>query len=468
MQMTDCYRQIQIEVDPFDREYDLSELLPIRTLEEICRQASQMALQMALCQQNGSLYFELGDWEPAQKAALTQAIMQNAPQKACTMEVSTLDVFAVFPLTYELEVKGYLAVLRRQEEPAGLPDFGQICVNMLLKLIHLKHQTMMTSGLHGMVVEESYAQLEEKAEQLARSEEKYRNLAANLEIEVQNKTAEIKAAHAFLMQQEKLAAIGQLAAGMAHEINTPLGFMISNLNTLKGYVQNVAHLLGGYRKLVELGPLGKTDLPDAHFESQTKIIRDLETELDADFLLSDMVALADETAQGAGRIQKIVGDLKRVARPGEKGQELINVAESIDAVLTILNNRIGQGRVIVKDYAPVPLVPGVAQELNQVWLNLLLNALESMEESGTLTITTRVDKDCVEVSVADTGCGIPKKHLAKIFDPFFTTKPVGSGTGMGLHLAFQAVNTHGGRISAASNPGQGSTFTVRLPVMESE
>ncbi len=466
--MTDSHSRIHIEVDPFDREYDLNELLPIKTLERICRHASQMSVRMVLCKQDGSVYFKLGDWQAAQIAALNTAILEKEPTAAIALQVSTGDVLAVFPLVYELETKGYLIIPVCPGEPAGLPAFGHACVDTLLKLMHLKHQTMMTSGLQGMVVEESYAELEEKTEQLARSEEKYRNLAVNLEIEVQNKTAEIKTAHVYLMQQEKLAAIGQLAAGMAHEINTPLGFMISNLNTLKGYVQDVTDLLGGYRKLVDLSIGGKTDLPDTDFESQAKRVRDLETNLDSDFLLSDMVALADETAEGAGRIQQIVGDLKRVARPGEKEQELINVAESIDAVLTILNNRIGQGRVIVKDYATLPLVPGVAQELNQVWLNLLLNALESMEENGTLTIIARAAKDCVEVTVGDTGCGIPEEHLSKIFDPFFTTKPVGSGTGMGLHLAFQVVNKHGGRISVASNPGQGSTFMVRLPVMESE
>jgi two-component system, NtrC family, sensor kinase len=459
---------MQIEVEPFDREYELSELLPIKTLEELCFNATRLPVKMALCFQDGSAYFELGDWEPDQMHALSAAIMQKEPHNACTLELPTEDVFAVFPLNYELETKGYLAIPASRDEADGLPVFGQLCINTLQKIMHLKHQTMMTSGLHGMVVEESYARLEEKAAQLARSEEKYRSLAANLQIEVQHKTAEIKTAHVYLMQQEKLAAIGQLAAGMAHEINTPLGFMISNLNSLKGYVQDVTDLLGGYRKLTELSKAAITDRPNVHFESQAKIVTALEADLDTDFLLADMVALTDETAEGASRIQKIVGDLKRVARPGEKEQELINVAESIDAVLTILANRIGEGLTIGKNYAAVPLVPGVAQEINQVWLNLLLNAVDAMGQNGTLTITVQSVDSFVEVTVNDTGCGIPEEHLSKIFDPFFTTKPVGSGTGMGLNLSFQVVNKHGGQISAVSSPEQGTTFAVRLPAMESK
>jgi two-component system NtrC family sensor kinase len=468
MSVIDPNHQMQIEVEPFDREYELSELLPIKTLEELCLNATRLPVKMALCFQDGSAYFELGVWEPDQKHALGAAIMQKEPHNACTLEITTKDVFAVFPLKYELETKGYLAIPASRDEADGLPAFGQLCINTLQKIMHLKHQTMMTSGLHGMVVEESYARLEEKAAQLAHSEEKYRSLAANLQIEVQHKAAEIKTAHVYLMQQEKLAAIGQLAAGMAHEINTPLGFMISNLNSLKDYVQDVTDLLGGYRKLVELSKAGITDGSIVHFENQARIVTALETDLDSDFLLADMVALADETAEGASRIQKIVGDLKRVARPGEKEQELIDVAESIDAVLTILANRIGEGLTIGKDYKAVPLVPGVAQEMNQVWLNLLLNAVDAMEGNGTLNITVQTVDSFVEVKVSDTGCGIPEEHLSKIFDPFFTTKPVGSGTGLGLHLSFQVVNKHGGQISVISNPDHGTTFIVRLPAMENK
>jgi signal transduction histidine kinase len=338
---------------------------------------------------------------------------------------------------------------------------------MLLKLMALKHQTLMTSNLHGTVVNDAYTRLEEKAAQLERSEAKYRHLAANLEIEVQKKTGEIKAAQAYLMQQEKLTAIGHLAAGMAHEINTPLGFMISNLNTLRGYVADLADLLAGYRKLAEMSDGLQSASTASRIDAQNKVVAGLESDLDGDFLLNDMVDLAGETLAGAQRIQKIVGDLKKVARPGEKSSEVIDVPGSIDAVLTIINDRIGPDLTIVKDYGPVPGVLGVPRELNQVWLHLLLNALEATDGNGTITIVTRPVANHVEVTISDTGCGIPEEHLAQIFDPFFTTKPVGDGTGMGLNLAYQIVHHHGGRVTAASTPGQGSEFTVLLPVERS-
>lgn len=462
--MNEINPRAQIEVDPFDREYELNELVPLKTLEALFQGAESSPAPMVLYRTDGTAYFERGIWKPAETAAIGEFIRHSAPQSAMVIPVPGSGDFAVYPLTYEMEVKGYLALPGVPGKPGELPAFGSIGANVLLKMMRLKHQTMMTSGLHGVVVEESFAQLREKAAQLSRSEEKYRRLAANLEIEVQKKAAEIKTAQVYLMQQEKLAAIGQLAAGMAHEINTPLGFMISNLNTLKGYVQDINDLLTAYRELAEFGMTAKTDAGCNDFKNQCKMISGLERKLDCDFLLDDILLLADETMQGAGRIQKIVGDLKRVARPGENEPELINVAESIDAVLSILANRLNDGLTIVRDYEDVPLVPGVAQELNHVWLNLLLNAAEATEQGGTLTIGTHAADDYVEVTVSDTGCGISEENLTRIFDPFYTTKPVASGTGMGLHLAFQVLDQHGGRISATSKPGRGSAFTVWLPV----
>ncbi|MEJ2662102.1 MAG: ATP-binding protein, partial [Desulfobacteraceae bacterium] len=224
---------------------------------------------------------------------------------------------------------------------------------------------------------------------------------------------------------------------MAHEINTPLGFMISNLNTLSEYATDLGNLLAGYRQLAEMAHGGRLVSDASRFEAQNKVVAGLERDLDGDYLLKDMVALADETLEGAQRIQKIVGDLKKVARPGEKASEFIDVPASLDAVLTIINDRIGQDLTIVKDFGPVPGVQAVPRELNQVWLHLLLNALEATDGRGTIAIVTRLVDDHVTVAISDTGCGIPEENLAHIFDPFFTTKPVGDGTGMGLHLAFQ-------------------------------
>jgi two-component system NtrC family sensor kinase len=281
---------------------------------------------------------------------------------------------------------------------------------------------------------------------------------------VQKKTAEIKATHSYLMQQEKLSAIGHLAAGMAHEINTPLGFMISNLNTLGDYVADIGTLLAAYRKLADLAADGQAASGASRLDTQHRVVAGLESELDSDFLMDDMIALVNESLEGARRIHKIVGDLMKVARPGEKALELIDVPASLEAVLTIINDRIGQNLAIVRDFGPVPGVKAVPRELNQVWLHLLLNAVEASDGRGTIAIVTRLVDHQVAVTISDTGCGISEENLAHIFDPFFTTKPVGDGTGMGLHLAYQIVHQQSGRITVASTPGQGSVFTVFLPV----
>ena len=459
--------RLHIQVDSFDRDYELNDLLPLKILEDLCQDELEFPIPIAVCLPDGTPYFKLGDWDPDRRAALTGIISENAPETAYVAGFPDTGQWALFPLTYELEIKGYLSICAGHEQIQPYLIWGRIWANMLLKIMHLKHQTLMTSNLHGMVVHDSYVRLAEKAAQLERSEEKYRQLAANLEIEVQKKTAEIKTTHAYLMQQEKLTAIGHLAAGMAHEINTPLGFMISNLNTLNDYVTDLANLLAGYRKLAEMADGGQIGSDEFQLDTQTKVVAGLEKDLDGDFLLNDMVALADETLEGAQRIQKIVGDLKKVARPGEKASELVDVPASLDAVLTIINDRIGQDLSIVKDFGPVPGVQAVPGELNQVWLHLLLNALEATDGRGTIAIVTRLMDNHVVVTISDTGCGIPEGNLAHIFDPFFTTKPVGDGTGMGLHLAYQIVHHHGGRITVASTPDQGSVFSVLLPIEKS-
>ena len=462
--LMDNNSRIHIQVDSFDREYELNDLLPLKDLEELCRDMPEMPVPIAVCQPDGAPYFELGSRDTNRMAALTRFISENAPEEICVVKAPDTGRWAVFPLIYELEIKGYLSIFAESEPLRRELDWGYICANTLLKLMTLKHQTLMTSNLHGMVVHDSYARLAEKAAELERSEEKYRHLAANLEIEVQKKTAEIKAAHAYLAQQEKLTAIGHLAAGMAHEINTPLGFMISNLNTLSDYGADIGNLLAGYRKLADGVGAGQSISDASRLDTLLRRMSDLEKDLDGDFLLDDMDALAKESLEGARRIQKIVGDLMKVARPGEKAMELIDVPSSLEAVLTIINDRIGQDLSIVKDFGSVPGVQAVARELNQVWLHLLLNAVEASDGRGTIAIVTRLMDDNVAVTVSDTGCGIPEEHLAHIFDPFFTTKPVGDGTGMGLHLAYQVVHQLGGRITVTSTQGQGSVFTVLLPV----
>ncbi|MGD9364081.1 MAG: ATP-binding protein [Desulfobacteraceae bacterium] len=453
-----------IEVEPFDREYQISELLPKDLLERITHELSPLLPeQWALYTANGTIHDQFGPWRHGQTDKLETKIMQDRPEGQTTIKMGNGVRFLLLPIEYELEVMGYMAVRVPDNAQERIIEKSRAGANLLKQLIRLKHQTMLTSGLHGLVVEESYAEIKNKAEQLARSEEKYRNLSANLEIEVQNKTEEIRIAHAHMMQQEKMAAIGQLSAGMAHEINNPLGFILSNLNTLKDYGDDLDALMQQYRHLTALCG------DDAHngclsaIRSQCKTIEAKENELDGAFLLADLPVLISESLTGAKRIQKIVQDLKTAARPGEYQQEPINVHESIDAVLTIVQNRVAPGISVNRVFHPVPMIIGYPQEISQVWFNLIVNALEAMDAEGTLEITTRTANDRVAVGIIDTGTGIAAENMAKIFDPFFTTKAVGQGTGLGLHLVYQLIAKHAGQIKVQSESGKGSRFTVHLP-----
>ncbi|MGD8833859.1 MAG: ATP-binding protein [Desulfobacteraceae bacterium] len=458
------FDQEHIEVEAFDREYPIEELLPQELLESIgADSAAMLPGQWAILNERGKWHCQFGPWDPTLSGRLTNRIVEKQPEGETISTHSGGYCIALFPIEYELEIKGYMAVCSPCQDKDQLLGRGRAGVNLLKQLIRLKHQTMLTSGLHGLVVEESYADLKKKAEQLSISEEKYRNLSANLEIEVQKKTEEIRAAHAHMMQQEKMAAIGQLSAGMAHEINNPLGFILSNLTTLMSYAQDLATLMGHYRHLAGLCGGNHRDGELLSVQAQCKTIEKSEQTLDGSFLLADIPVLVDESLAGAQRIQKIVKDLKAVARPGESEQELINIHESLDAVLTIVQNRIGPKIELRRVFSPVPLLYGYPQQISQVWLNLILNALDALENQGTLTISTKAARDQIVVSISDTGMGIAKSDLSKIFDPFFTTKEVGQGTGLGLHLVYHLIAKHGGRISVQSQPGQGTTMTAQLP-----
>jgi signal transduction histidine kinase len=458
------FDQEHIEVEAFDREYGIEELLPLEVIEGLgTRSAAIFPGQWAVVTENGQVYYHIGAWPPFQLDQLCQYIIEMAPEGDSLQGHSDGCCTALHPIAYEMEIIGYMAVGGPGRAKHRLAEAGRAAVNLFKQLMRLKHQTMLTSSLHGLVIEESYAELKEKAEQLALSEEKYRNLSANLEIEVHKKTEEIRTAHAHMMQQEKMAAIGQLSAGMAHEINNPLGFIHSNLTTLKSYAEDLTTLMQHYRRLAELckaPDLG--GLPES-VKEQSMAIGKSEQTLDGAFLLEDIPVLVDESLAGAQRIKKIVKDLKAVARPGETGKEQINIHESLDAVLTIVQNRIGSRISVCKSFRPVPRLYGYPQEISQIWLNLILNALDALGSQGTLTIHTRTDHHQVVVGISDTGKGIAQSDLSKIYDPFFTTKEVGQGTGLGLHLVYHLITKHHGRIQVQSTVGQGTTFTVFLP-----
>lgn len=273
--------------------------------------------------------------------------------------------------------------------------------------------------------------------------------------EQQQLIAKLQEAHDQLLQSEKMASIGQLAAGIAHEINNPVGFVNSNMSTLQKYVATLLGVARNYEQaIIDAGA------PPALREKIAQIGK----QADLGYLEEDATDLVRESMDGLKRVRDIVQSLKDFSHVGETEWQIADLHAGIDSTLNIVSNEIKYKATIVKEYGNLPQVTCLAPQLNQVFMNLLVNASQAIKDKGTITIRSGTEGDWVWVSVQDTGSGIPPEIMNRIFEPFFTTKAVGSGTGLGLSLSYGIVNKHGGKIEVASVQGQGTTFTVRLPV----
>jgi len=283
------------------------------------------------------------------------------------------------------------------------------------------------------------------------------------------KSEEKKQIEAQLLQSEKMASIGKLAAGVAHEINNPTGFVSSNLKTLSDYIEDIIGLFKEYRKLIsKLKKNSDSCGPLPEISEQVKRIVALEKEVDLDFVLKDIFELIDESKEGTERIKKIVQDLKDFAHPGQDKPKFADINQNIDSTVNVVWNELKYKANVTKDYGDLPQVQCYPQLLNQVFMNLLINAAQSIEKRGEINIKTRADNGYVKIKISDTGSGIPKENINRIFDPFFTTKDVGKGTGLGLNVAYKIIKKHHGKIDAKSVVGKGTTFTIRIPVADDQ
>jgi signal transduction histidine kinase len=270
-----------------------------------------------------------------------------------------------------------------------------------------------------------------------------------------------KQLEAQLMQSDKMASIGSLAAGVAHEINNPMGFISSNLGTLGEYVRDLSSLLTSYGELEELIAQGELEKARETLQS----IRQQKEELDLQFLLEDIGNLIGESREGAERVRRIVQNLKEFSHIDREEKALANLNDGLESTLNIVWNELKYKATVEKAYGDLPQVPCYPQELNQVFMNLLVNAAQAIEEKGTIAIRTYLEDEQVCVEIADTGKGMPPEVQKRIFEPFFTTKPVGKGTGLGLTMAYNiVVDKHGGQILVNSKEGVGTTFTIRIPL----
>jgi two-component system NtrC family sensor kinase len=268
-----------------------------------------------------------------------------------------------------------------------------------------------------------------------------------------------------MLQSEKMASIGQLAAGVAHEINNPTGFVSSNLKTLSGYNTDILGLVSKYRELhAVLSQAPENSVSRDTITAMLSDIHSFEEQIDLDYLVTDITELIEDCREGTGRIKKIVADLKDFAHPGNEQLQLVDINKGLDTTLNVVNNEIKYKATVKKQYGDLPLILGFPQQLNQVFMNILVNAAQAIEEKGDITVVTQTEDGYIEVNIADTGSGIEKKNLPKIFEPFFTTKDVGKGTGLGMHIAFNIIQKHKGTISVASEVGKGTQFKIRLPI----
>jgi signal transduction histidine kinase len=265
-------------------------------------------------------------------------------------------------------------------------------------------------------------------------------------------------AHNQLLQSEKLASIGQLAAGVAHEINNPVGFVNSNLGTLDNYVSSLLKLVDAYQA-------GATEAFAAPAQEAITAAR---READIEFLREDIGPLIKESKDGLDRVKRIVQDLKDFSRVGESDWQWADLHQCLDSTLNVVWNEIKYKAEVVKNYGTLPHVECLPSQLNQVFMNLVVNAAQAISGRGCITLATGVEGEEAWVSVSDTGGGIPEENLTRIFDPFFTTKPVGKGTGLGLSVSYSIVARHRGRIEVESTMGSGTTFRVFLPLTQRE
>lgn len=305
----------------------------------------------------------------------------------------------------------------------------------------------------------SHAQLQAHNELLEQKVAERTSELTKANEELKKTNEELVATQNRLVQSEKLASVGQLAAGVAHEINNPLGYIKSNLATLGEYLRGIMALMTKYEELEAM----VMQSGEPQLAAYAKTIKNQKEDFDVDFVKEDTDQLLDESLQGVKRVARIVEGLKRFSHADHGKIEPVDVNRNIEETMAVAYNEIKYRAEVNYDFGDVPPVKANPVLLSQVFMNLLVNAAQAMDKWGRIDVVTRATGDSVTVKIADNGCGIEKENLGKIFDPFFTTKEVGVGTGLGLSITYGIIQKLGGKIEVESEKGKGTTFTLCLP-----
>jgi signal transduction histidine kinase len=312
----------------------------------------------------------------------------------------------------------------------------------------------LTTEIHTTVVKDSYEQLVETNRSLAESEKCYRELSLSLEQKVEQRTAELQKAYARLLQQEKLASVGSLAAGMAHEINNPAGFIRCNLSTFNRYFLRMKEMIDHYQLLI----VNETPLPQLQLETENK-----RQGLKLDMILKNIPELLTQSIEGTDRIARIVSDLKSFSHVDDTGESAADLNEELQKTLAVLAPQIPAGTMVQSELQPLPLYVCHAGLVSQAFFNIIQNALLSRQEGLQVKIASGSSDNGIEITITDNGCGVAAENLSRLFDPFFTTRDVGSGTGMGLTVAREIIRRAGGTLQISSREGSGTSVSIQLP-----
>ncbi|MFA6498347.1 MAG: ATP-binding protein [Desulfurivibrionaceae bacterium] len=273
--------------------------------------------------------------------------------------------------------------------------------------------------------------------------------------ELEKAIAELKSTQQQMVQQEKMAMVGQLTAGLAHEINNPIGFIASNVGSLGKYCEKLLTFVEAQKEALLSGQ------PD---QRQADLLREQRRQLKIDYIMKDLPEMILETQDGVERIKSIIKDLKCFSRADDSEQKLADINQCLESTLNIVKNELKYKAKVRREYGELPQIRCSPQQLGQVFMNLLVNAAHAIDTQGEITVRSWNAEGRIFVAISDTGGGIPEQQRARIFEPFFTTKEAGKGTGLGLSISNEIVRNHGGEIRVESEPGKGSTFTVSIPL----